>query len=268
MDLSALQAVLAGASGGLVGFTLALIGGGGSILAVPLLVHLVGMPQPHLAIGTSAVAVALNAGFGLLGHARAGNVRWPCASVFAAVGVAGAAAGAALGKRVDGEALLAAFAVLMLVVAALMLRRGEPVQTTTVRLSRGNAPALLGAGGATGLLSGFFGIGGGFLAVPGLMAATGMGSLNAIGTSLVAVTAFGATTAASYALSGLVDWTLAGLFVAGGVLGSLGGAGLARRLSARRGLLTRLFAVMLIALAVFMLARSGVFQGWVGLPGS
>jgi len=260
MDLSALQGVLAGASGGLVGFTLALIGGGGSILAVPLLVHLVGMPQPHLAIGTSAVAVALNAGFGLLGHARAGNVRWPCASVFAAVGVAGAAAGAALGKRVDGEALLAAFAALMLVVAVLMLRRGEPVQTTTVRLSRGNAPALVGAGGATGLLSGFFGVGGGFLAVPGLMAATGMGSLNAIGSSLVAVTAFGATTAASYALSGLVDWTLAGLFVAGGVLGSLGGAGVARRLSARRGLLTRLFAVMLIALAVFMLFRSGLFQ--------
>lgn len=259
MELSALQAVLAGASGSLVGFTLALVGGGGSILAVPLLVHLVGMPQPHLAIGTSAVAVALNAGFGLLGHARAGHVRWPCASVFAAVGVAGALVGAAIGKRVDGQALLAGFAVLMLVVAFLMLRKGEAVPTTTVRLSRGNAPALVGAGGATGLLSGFFGIGGGFLAVPGLMAATGMGSLNAIASSLVAVTAFGAATAASYALSGLVDWPLAGLFVAGGVLGSLGGAGLARRLSARRGVLTRVFAVMLVGLAVFMLAKSGLF---------
>ncbi len=259
MDLSALQAVLAGASGSLVGFTLALVGGGGSILAVPLLVHLVGMKQPHLAIGTSAVAVALNAGFGLLGHARAGNVRWPCASVFAAIGVAGAFAGAAIGKQVDGQALLAAFAVLMLVVAILMLRKGEAVPTTTVRLSRGNAPALIGAGGATGLLSGFFGIGGGFLAVPGLMVATGMGSLNAIGSSLVAVTAFGATTATSYALSGLVDWPLAALFVAGGVLGSLGGAGVAKRLSARRGVLTRVFAVMLVALAVFMLARSGLF---------
>jgi uncharacterized protein len=259
MDLSALQAVLAGASGSLVGFTLALVGGGGSILAVPLLVYLVGMPQAHLAIGTSAVAVALNAGFGLLGHARAGNVRWPCASVFAAVGVVGAFLGAALGKRIDGQALLAAFAVLMLVVAVLMLRKGEPVPTTTVRLSRGNAPALVGAGGATGLLSGFFGIGGGFLAVPGLMAATGMGSLNAIGSSLVAVTAFGATTAASYALSGLVDWWMAGLFVAGGVLGSLGGASVARRLAAKQGVLTRIFAVMLIALAVFMVARSGLF---------
>jgi len=259
MDLSALQAVLAGASGSLVGFTLALVGGGGSILAVPLLVHLVGMPQPHLAIGTSAVAVALNAGLGLWGHARAGNVRWPCASVFAAVGVAGAFAGAAIGKRVDGQALLAAFAVLMAVVAVLMLRKGEPVPTTAVRLSRGNAPALVGAGGATGLLSGFFGIGGGFLAVPGLMAATGMGSLNAIGSSLVAVTAFGATTAASYALSGLVDWGLAALFVAGGVLGSLGGARLARRMAARRGLLTRVFAAMLLGLAGFMLVRSGLF---------
>lgn len=258
MDLSAGQAVLAGASGGLVGFTLALVGGGGSILAVPLLVYLVGMPQPHLAIGTSAVAVALNAGFGLLGHARAGNVRWPCASVFAAVGVAGAFAGATLGKRVDGQSLLAGFAVLMAVVAVLMMRKGEPVPTTAVRLSRGNAPALLGAGGATGVLSGFFGIGGGFLAVPGLMAATGMGSLNAIASSLVAVTAFGATTAASYALSGLVDWWMAGLFVAGGVLGSLGGARAARGLAARQGVLTRVFAAMLLALAVFMLVRSVV----------
>ncbi len=259
MELSALQAMLAGASGGLVGFMLALVGGGGSILAVPLLVHLVGMPQPHLAIGTSAVAVALNAGVSLLGHARAGNVRWPCASVFTGFGVAGAAFGAALGKRVDGEILLAAFAVLMVVVAVLMLRAGTSTPTTDVRLSRGNAPALIGAGGATGVLSGFFGIGGGFLAVPGLMAATGMASFTAIGTSLVAVTAFGATTAASYALSGLVDWTLAGLFVAGGVLGSLGGMGVAKRLSSRRGALTRIFALMLMALAGFMLFRSGLF---------
>jgi uncharacterized membrane protein YfcA len=256
LDLTALQAGLAGASGGLVGFTLALVGGGGSILAVPLLVHLVGMPQPHLAIGTSAVAVALNAGVGLLGHARAGNVRWPCASVFAGFGVAGAALGAALGKRVDGQALLALFAILMVVVAVLMLRRGEPGPAAPVRLSRGNAPALAGAGGAAGVLSGFFGIGGGFLAVPGLMAATGMGALNAIGSSLVAVTAFGATTAASYALSGLVDWRVAGLFVAGGVLGSLGGAAAARRLAARRGLLVRLFAVMLLGIAALMLWRT------------
>ena len=255
MDITGLQALLAGAAGGMVGFVLALVGGGGSILAVPLLVHVVGMRQPHLAIGTSAVAVALNAAVGLIGHARAGNVRWPCASVFAAAGIAGAAAGAAIGKRVDGQVLLAAFAVLMLVVAGLMLRRKEATVAPVVRLSRGNAPALAGIGGATGLASGFFGIGGGFLVMPGLVAATGMGTLQAIGSSLVAVTAFGATTALSYALSGLVDWTVAGLFVAGGVAGSFGGAAAARRLGGRPAILTRIFAVMLAAIAVTMLVR-------------
>ena len=255
MDITGLQALLAGVAGGMVGFVLALVGGGGSILAVPLLVHVVGMRQPHLAIGTSAVAVALNAAVGLIGHARAGNVRWPCASVFAAAGIAGAAAGAAIGKRVDGQMLLAAFAVLMLVVAVLMLRRKEATAAPAVRLSRGNAPSLAGIGGATGLASGFFGIGGGFLVMPGLVAATGMGTLQAIGSSLVAVTAFGATTALSYALSGLVDWTVAGLFVAGGVAGSLGGAAAARRLGGRPAILTRIFAAMLAAIAVTMLVR-------------
>src|SRR6476660_9655180 len=96
---SFLQMLLGGASGSLVGFTLGLVGGGGSILAVPLLVYLVGVPSAHLAIGTSAVAVAANAAASLAGHARAGNVRWPCASVFAASGVLGAFAGSALGRR-------------------------------------------------------------------------------------------------------------------------------------------------------------------------
>ena len=255
MDITGLQALLAGVAGGMVGFVLALVGGGGSILAVPLLVHVVGMRQPHLAIGTSAVAVALNAATGLIGHARAGNVRWPCASVFAVAGIAGAAAGAAIGKRIDGQVLLSAFAVLMLVVAVLMLRRKESVAAPAVRLSRGNAPALAGVGGAAGLASGFFGIGGGFLVMPGLVAATGMGTLQAIGSSLVAVTAFGATTALSYALSGLVDWTVAGLFVAGGVAGSFGGTAVARRLGGRPAVLTKLFAVMLAGIAVTMLAR-------------
>ncbi|MBD0273937.1 MAG: sulfite exporter TauE/SafE family protein, partial [Acetobacteraceae bacterium] len=118
--LSTLQMTLGGLSGVLVGFSLGLVGGGGSILAVPLLVYLVGVPVPHLAIGTSAVAVAANAAMGLVNHARAGNVRWPCAGVFAGAGVLGAFAGARLGKMVDGQALLGAFAVMMAVVAGLM----------------------------------------------------------------------------------------------------------------------------------------------------
>jgi uncharacterized membrane protein YfcA len=254
--LSLLQSLLGGASGVLVGFSLGLVGGGGSILAVPLLVYLVGVPVPHLAIGTSAVAVAANAAASLVNHARAGNVRWPCAAVFTGTGVVGAFAGAQLGKQVDGQLLLGAFAVMMVVVALLMLRRREPDADRRVRLGRGNAPALVGTGLAVGALSGFFGIGGGFLIVPGLILATGMPMLQAVGTSLVAVTAFGVTTAGSYAMAGLVDWTLAGIFVGGGLLGSLLGARAARGLSRRRGALTRVFAGLILVVAAYMLARS------------
>jgi uncharacterized protein len=254
--LSLLQWLLGGASGALVGFSLGLVGGGGSILAVPLLVYLVGVPEPHLAIGTSAVAVAANAAASLASHARAGNVRWPCASVFATAGVVGAFAGARLGRMVDGQVLLAAFAGMMVVVALLMLRRREPLEDRRVRLNRGNAPALIGTGVAVGGLSGFFGIGGGFLIVPGLIFATGMPMLQAVGTSLVAVTAFGLTTAGSYAAAGLVDWALAAVFVIGGVAGSLTGAWAGRLLSRRRGALTKVFAGLILLVAAYVLARS------------
>jgi uncharacterized membrane protein YfcA len=170
--------------------------------------------------------------------------------------VLGALAGAWAGKMVDGQVLLAAFAGMMIVVALLMLRRREPAEELRVRLNRGNAPALVGTGLGVGMLSGFFGIGGGFLIVPGLILATGMPMLQAVGTSLVAVTAFGLTTAGSYAAAGLVDWTLAGVFVAGGVLGSLLGTQAGRRLSRRRGLLTRVFAGLILVVAAYMLARS------------
>jgi hypothetical protein len=119
-----------------------------------------------------------------------------------------------------------------------------------------NLPALAGLGLATGTLSGFFGIGGGFLIVPALMLATGMSIMNAVSSSLVAVTAFGLTTAASYAWSGLVSWGLAGLFIAGGVVGGLAGTRAARLLSERRGALNVVFAAVIITVALYMLARS------------
>jgi len=256
MALSWLQWLLGGASGILVGFALGMVGGGGSILAVPLLVYLVGVPVPHLAIGTSAVAVAANALSSVVTHASAGNVCWPGAAVFAPAGMAGAFAGAQLGKQVDGQSLLAAFAVMMVVVAGLMLRRRESATDEPVRLTRQNAPALAGVGLAVGTLSGFFGIGGGFLIVPGLILAAGMPMLQAIGTSLVAVTAFGLTTAASYAMAGLVDWRLAAIFVAGGIMGSVLGTRAGRHMSSRRGMLTKVFAGLILVVAAYTLARS------------
>jgi uncharacterized membrane protein YfcA len=254
--LSLTQSALGLASGSLVGFSLGLVGGGGSILAVPLLVYLVGVTNPHVAIGTSAIAVAANAAANLANHARAGNVKWRCALVFAAAGMVGAFGGSTLGKMVDGQKLLALFSVLMIVVGALMLRKrsgeGEPL----VRLSRDNFPKLVGIGLATGALSGFFGIGGGFLIVPGLIMATGMPILYAVGSSLVAVTAFGLTTASNYALSGLIDWPLAALFVGGGVLGGLLGTRSAKVLSGKKGALNTVFAALIFAVAIYMLVRS------------
>lgn len=114
------------ASGSLVGFTLGLIGGGGSILATPLLLYAVGIAQPHVAIGTSALAVAINAFANLIGHARAGNVRWLCAIVFALVGTAGAVGGSALGKSIDGSQLLFLFGLVMVAVGTAMPRPRKP----------------------------------------------------------------------------------------------------------------------------------------------
>ena len=256
MDLSALQYLAGLLCGGLVGFSLGLVGGGGSILAVPLMVYVVGVSNPHLAIGTSAFAVAANAGANLLNHARKGTVKWRCAGLFAGAGVVGAYLGSSAGKLVAGQKLLALFAVLMLVVAALMLRRRSGEGNANVNLSRTNAPKLLTAGGVTGGLSGFFGIGGGFLIVPGLMMATEMPILCAVGSSLVAVTAFGLTTAFNYAISGWVDWALAAAFVLGGVGGGVLGAHMAGALALRKGALNIVFAGLIVVVAIYMLYRS------------
>ncbi len=117
-------------------------------------------------------------------------------------------------------------------------------------------PLLTGFGLVVGTLSGFFGIGGGFLIVPGLMAATGMPLINAIGSSLVSVTAFGLTTAASYGLSGLVDWRLAALFVLGGVAGGLIGIALGHRLSSHKRTLTLVFSAVVIAVGIYVVTTA------------
>jgi uncharacterized protein len=220
------------------------------------MVYVVGVPDAHVAIGTSAIAVAANAAVNLSNHARGGTVVWSCALMFAAAGILGAFVGSIFGKMLDGQKLLALFALLILVIAVLMLKTRSRIGLPDVRMNWTNLPAIAGLGLATGALSGFFGIGGGFLIVPALMLATGMSIMNAISSSLVAVTAFGLTTAASYAWSGLISWALAGLFVAGGVGGGLIGTLLARLVSARRGALNIVFAAVIIAVALYMLARN------------
>ncbi len=243
----------------MVGAVLGLVGGGGSILAVPLLVYGVGVASPHVAIGTSAIGVCVSAAAGLLAHARAGNVKWRCAIVFSLAGIAGAFAGSSFAKLVDGQRLLLLFGMLMIAVGSLMLRRPRRAEHHDVRLTAATAarlvPSLVAIGFGVGLLAGFFGIGAGFLIVPGLIMATGMPIGAAIGTSLVSVAAFGATTAANYAVSGLIDWRIAGLFIAGGLAGGAAGVSFGRALARQNGALRIVFAVMVVLVGLYVCAR-------------
>ena len=258
MTPSLAQDALALISGGAVGFSLGLIGGGGSILAVPLLLYVVGIGDAHVAIGTSALSVSANAFGNLIGHGRAGNVKWPCAAAFAVAGIAGAAIGSSLGKLVDGQQLLFLFALAMIAVGLAMLRPRAAAGDPNIRITPAIGVRLVVIGLLVGAFSGFFGIGGGFLIVPGIMLGSGMPILNAIGSSLLSVGAFGLTTAVNYAVSGLIDWKIATLFVAGGLAGGLFGMRAALRLAANRRTLTYTFAAVIFVVAAYMLLRTGL----------
>ncbi|MDX2103551.1 MAG: sulfite exporter TauE/SafE family protein [Alphaproteobacteria bacterium] len=251
-----MQDLLALVAGGLVGLVLGLIGGGGSILAVPLLLYLVGIEDPHRAIGTGALAVAANAAVTLIQHARRGTVKWPCAALFAVFGSVGAAIGSSIGKQVNGQQLLFLFGLIMVAVAAAMVRSRQATGAEEVHLTRRMAPRLAAVSFAVGSVAGFFGIGGGFLIVPGLLAGSGMPLINAIGSSLLSVGLFGLTTAVTYALSGLVAWPIALEFILGGLVGGWLGTRLGGRLAQQRTTLTRVFAGVVGAVAVYILWRS------------
>ena len=256
MDPTVAQLMLAVLSGGIVALLLTVFGGGGSVLAVPLLLYVVGVQDPHVAIGASAAGVALNALTALTGQARAGRVRWPCALLFAGTGSVGAFVGSSVAKAIDGHALLIFFALAMGLVALAMLRPNAPVGAEAVRLTRAMAPRLAVSGTGVGLAAGFFGIGGGFLIVPGLMGAAGMTLALAQASSLVSVAAFGATTAANYALSGLIDWPIVAAMAAGGTVGTLAGLPIARRLGANAVLGRRLFAGLILIVAVYVAIKA------------
>ena len=249
-------------SGALTGLILGVVGGGGSILAVPLLVYVVGVSSPHIAIGTSALAVAVSALTNLASKAKSGLVKWRCGAVFALSGMIGAFGGANLAKLVDGQKLLGLFGILMIIIGIAMFHRPETEGVPDVKLTRASArrlvPLLVGIGFTVGILSGFFGIGGGFLIVPGLMLATGMPITFAIGTSLVAVSAFGATTSITYALSGLIDWPLTLIFIVSAVIGGLLGTRLGTILAARKALLGRVFAGIVIVVGVFVTTKAAL----------
>ena len=252
--MSTSQIVLSILSGGIVGFALGLLGGGGSILAVPLLLYVVGIHDPHVVIGTTAFAVAVNAYLNLIPHARARHVSWRAAISFAIPGVLGAFIGSDLGKLAPDKELLFLFAILMIVIAFLMLRSRKITNPSgsqddkTVHYTK-----ILPVGFAVGFLSGFFGIGGGFLIVPGLIFSTGMPLITAIGTSLFSVGTFGLTTAINYTLSGLIDWWIVLEYVGGGIVGGIIGTSIASRLSKQKRTLNTIFALIILLVAAYML---------------
>ena len=238
--------------GAVIGLLLSVFGGGGSVLATPLLLYIVGVRDPHVAIGTSAAAVAVNAAVGLLVQARAGRVKWPCAIVFGGVGLTGSLIGAHFAKQIDGSQLLLWFAVAMAFVGVSMLIPRKSEGDAGVRLTTALTLKIAPAGAITGLAAGFFGIGGGFLIVPGLMAATGMTLANAAASSLVSVVLFGAATSASYAASGLVDWRVFMAMVGGGAIGSMIAIPVGRLLAERTTVARNTFALMVLATAVYV----------------
>ena len=248
-------------SGIAVGFTLGLIGGGGSVLAVPLLLYVVGIKDIHTAIGTSALAVGTIAAINLYSHKRKNNVRLRKGLTFALPGLGGTLLGAQLGLITPSDSLLIFFALFMSVVGFLMLRKKatkSDVQSsgkqTTVMLSKRNIPL---SGFFVGTLAGYFGIGGGFLIVPTLMYSGGLNIIEAIGTSLVSVSAFGLTTATNYFVAGNVDVLVAILFVVGGVMGGILGVRLTDKIP--NVLLGKIFAIVLFAISVYILAKTLVF---------
>lgn len=239
--------------GGLVGLLLGMMGGGGSILTVPVLVYVLGQGA-HEATSTSLVIVGASAAIAALGHARAGRVDTRAGLIFGGLGGATALLGAWLNRKVSGQAVLFLFALLMVAAAVSMLRRRQPVGTTEQYRSRGSAVKIAGAGMVVGMMTGFFGVGGGFVIVPALVLVAGMPMHVAVGTSLLAISLQSAWGLAGHLGFGKIDWSVTAVFLLGSLAGVVVGGRISGRLSQRT--LTRAFAVFLFLLAGYLVYRN------------
>jgi len=252
-------ALLAVAAGLLIGLSLGALGGGGSILTVPALVYVLGQ-SPHQATTASLLVVGIAAVAGAVTHARAGRAGLRTGAVFGTLGIAGSYAGSLASAAVPANLLLAGFGVLMLTVAALMIlrRRGPGPAAHGDHLRGGARHVIVVAAAATGvgLVTGFFGVGGGFVIVPALVLALGFDMPTAAGTSLVVIAVDSAAALAARAghAGFALDWALVTAFTAAAVLGTLAGTRLAGRVNPQR--LSAAFTILIIAVAGYTLARS------------
>lgn len=259
--------------GALVGFSLGLTGGGGAIFAVPLLVYGLGVPARE-AVGVSLLTVGSTSLVGFVQRAWRGLVEFPTGLLFAISGVLGAPVGAWLADRIPETVLLSLFAVLMMVIAFRMWRKaGDPTARLPIFMDENVGPTcrrdpegklritspcatLLGlVGFGAGVLSGMFGVGGGFIIVPALVMFSGMGMQRAIATSLLVITLISTSGTINHLLAGKeLTWATAGVFTTGSITGLLAGSGLARRLAGP--ILQKVFAVAIVAVALYVIFRS------------
>jgi uncharacterized membrane protein YfcA/glyoxylase-like metal-dependent hydrolase (beta-lactamase superfamily II)/rhodanese-related sulfurtransferase len=232
-----------------VGVSLGLLGGGGSILAVPLLVYVAGW-SAHEATTGSLFVVGVTSAIGLIGHARAGRVRWRTGLVFGLAGMVGAYAGGRLAGLVPGGVLLTAFAAMMLAASVGMLRGRREDGGGREELHLASA---IGLGVAVGAATGFVGAGGGFVIVPALVLVAGLPMQAAVGTSLLVISMQSAAGLAGHLTGSHLPWALTLAITASAVLGSLAGGRLTGRISAAS--LRRGFGVLVIAVALLVLGE-------------
>lgn len=235
-----------------VGVALGLLGGGGSILTVPLLTYLAGM-EPREAIAASLFVVGVTSAVSTLGHARRGNVRWRTGLVFGAGGIAGALLGGLVGGRVPGAVLMVAFAVMMIATAWAMLRGSRPAAGPPPAHRRPPVLRIVLDGLVVGLVTGLVGAGGGFLVVPALTLLGGLAMPVAVGTSLLVISLKSVAGLGGYLTTVTLEWPLVGAVTAAAVAGSLVGTRLAAcvpETALRRG-----FGVFVLVMGVLVLAQ-------------
>ena len=243
--------------GAVIGLSLGTIGGGGSILTVPILVYIIGQ-DAHAATTTSLAVVGAIALAGVIPHWRAGHVSLAMALPFGVAGIGGAFAGAWVNHLLPSWVILGLFGVLMLIVAARMFfaKRSQTNATISTLSPWVRWARVIVSGLLVGIMTGFFGVGGGFLIVPALVLVLGLRMREAIGTSLVVIAINSASGLLAHLRYGGLDLLTSGLFVAGGALGALAGALVSGRLDERR--LQRSFAVLVAAIGLWLVARNVV----------
>ncbi|MGV9357375.1 sulfite exporter TauE/SafE family protein [Streptomyces misionensis] len=238
--------VLALVAGAVIGLALGGLGGGGSVLAVPALIYLLGF-TPAEATTASLVIVTLTSVTALTGHARDGNVVWRTGLLFAAAGIVPAMLAGAVAGHLPQAVLTIAFSVIAALAAVRMLRPARTGSTGPVSPGRAGA-----AGAGLGAVTGFLGVGGGFLAVPALVGVLKLPMRRAVGTSLLVITINSLAALGARAGTGThLDWAVIAPFTAAAVLGAWDGKRLSKKL--KGGTLQRVFAYVLLAVAVFML---------------